>query len=274
MAHTNGQKVIIVIMVIALIAALFFYLERGPLRMKASYSEDATQRISMENIKLQKSLDKCYENSKRLQREIDSLKDLIPVAKIAVVPAPARRTSEAKPQVITQAKPTENLLVIDVRVTDQRDTPVREVYQPETVMTRAAAPEVRTAFVATSGDRTLPDIFYTNKDEIEFCLRLGGNENRHLPDLASVDGVFAKDNGISGVNWVVVPTKTKVGDWGVTDKGVFYVSKKFVDRYIVKSDKGLVEIKATATRWQAKETTFVKDPDGEFYTYSNNYINY
>lgn len=248
---SNGQKAVLIIMILALIGVFFLLIGRNTLKINERNGRETIERLELKNQNLQESLYNCRLHGTELERQIDSLKALIPIAK-----AP---TSIA--QVTRPVKPADNRLIIDVRVIDQREAPVRQVYQ-EPVMTKASAPEARTAFISNDIETAFPSFYYEEK-VIKMCLRLGEDDNRHLPHLGIFDGIIAQDNGISGYNWVLTPTETIIGDWGITTDGTFYVSTKLVDKYITKSDKGLVEIKAPATNWLP--VAMVRN--GGYYTY-------
>ncbi len=256
MAKNVKENATIIIMIVALLLVGYFLTERKPQKMQIAYSEARAEKLNEENKSLKEALYNCNENGLLLLKQIDSLRELIPVKKVAVATTP-------RPQVRTQ--PTENRLVIDVRVNDQRETPVRQVYQ-EPVIAKAYVPEARTAFISSETETAFPSFYYEEK-VIKMCLRLGGDNNRHLPHLGIFDGIIAQDNSISGYNWVLTPTETITGDWGITRDGTFYVSIKLVDRYITKSDKGIVEIKAPATNWLPVKMKKNDNPNDDCYGY-------
>lgn len=106
--------------------------------------------------------------------------------------------------------------------------------------------------------QTFPAHFYEPGTKgVKFCIRLGGDEKRHLPHLAIANGgIKAEANGISGFNWVLDgPVADLVGDWGITPDGTFFVSEKLVNAYLSASDNGIIEIKAPATNWRAMQMT-------------------
>lgn len=112
--------------------------------------------------------------------------------------------------------------------------------------------------LSQASTQTFPAHFYEPGTKgVKFCIRLGGDEKRHLPHLAIASGgIKAEANGISGFNWVLDgPVADLVGDWGITPDGTFFVSEKLVNAHLSASDNGVVEIKAPATNWQAMKMT-------------------
>lgn len=121
--------------------------------------------------------------------------------------------------------------------------------------------------VSTTGNR-LDAIYYEgNAKDILFCARLGGDQSRHLPHLAMLNGESfgdAQANNQSGFNWHVFKLADgPSGDYGVTSDGTFFIAKSLIDRYICDADRGIVEIKTTATGWQPRPMTLV----GNYYTF-------
>lgn len=260
------KKWVVILFLILLIIFLFFFnrnqKDLGRLRSERSGIEYRLEEKNREIEELKKDLASCHEYSKGLQKSIDSLEQLLVAEKPVVRTTPVRRTT-AKPAAV--AKPEPITLNIVVKVADQpRVEPVanNNDYQVTTKsqpVAQASAPEVRIVGTAM----TFPDFYYDGLGNIPFCLRYGGDENRHLPHLAIHDGIIAVDNNKSGYNWLVTPIDKIMGDWGFTKDGTFFVSTRLVERYLMRSDKGLVEIKAAATGWQAKEMR----KSGDYYIY-------
>jgi hypothetical protein len=97
---------------------------------------------------------------------------------------------------------------------------------------------------------------YYENGRIPFCIRLGGNSNRHIPHLAmrKYDFTDAESNGIGGFNWYLSGTSADlVGDYGCTNEGTFYVSAKIIDAYLISADNGVIEILAKGFGWTAKK---------------------
>jgi len=124
----------------------------------------------------------------------------------------------------------------------------------QTLPTKITPPAETKIYVAPQGG--LDQIFYESGSKIIlFCIRLGGSQDRHVPHLAMLNGEKFGDsrtNNQSGFNWEIAPeelTDGFVGEYGLTKDGTFYVKRSLVDRYMVSSDNGLVEIKTTATGW-------------------------
>lgn len=256
----------VVILFLILLSILLFFLIRnqkdlGRLRGERSGIEYRLEQRNREVGELKKDLASCLERSKGLQQTIDSLEQLLAPEK-PVAKAPVRRVT-AKP--VASSKPEPITLNIVVKVADQpRAEPVANnndyrVTTKSQPVAQASAPEVRIVGTAM----TFPDFYYDGLGNISFCLRYGGDENRHLPHLAIHDGIIAVDNNKSGYNWLVTPIDKIMGDWGFTKDGTFFVSTRLVERYLIRSDKGLVEIKAAATGWQAKEMR----KSGDYYIY-------
>ncbi len=117
--------------------------------------------------------------------------------------------------------------------------------------------------------KDLSDIYYESTAKIiYFCVDLGNNPGHYLPHLAILNGEdFGKNaqkNNQGGYNLVINKLSSKItGDYGVTEEGIFFISKKLIDRYISQSDRGLVEIKTTATNWQLKKMTI----SGNYYIF-------
>lgn len=143
---------------------------------------------------------------------------------------------------------------------------------PAPVVQQAPAPPVTKKVVSAApvASReeiyTLPSYFYESGTKgVIFCIRLGGQESRHLPALAISQGMInVEDNGIGGSNWVVDGAVSDlVGDWGVTRDGTFFVSAKLIEAFLTASDNGIVELKAPATSWVPKQMTKI----GDYYTF-------
>ena len=120
-----------------------------------------------------------------------------------------------------------------------------------------AKPAATKATNLTAVNTRLPDAYWEN-GKIAFCVRLGGNSNRHLPHLAmrKTDFSDAMSNGIGGFNWYLSqPTNDLVGDYGCTVDGTFFVSAALINQYLVKADGEIVEIFAKAFGWSAKKMT-------------------
>lgn|GEM_PF-2751256 len=108
---------------------------------------------------------------------------------------------------------------------------------------------------------------YYENGKIPFCVRLGGNSNRHLPHLVMRKLKFsdAESNGIGGFNWNLPGmTADLVGDHGCAN-GVFYVLAEIIENSMIPSDNGIVEVVAKAFEWgPIKMIKF-----GDFYISSN-----
>lgn len=122
--------------------------------------------------------------------------------------------------------------------------------------------------VVTSSSLKLPSYFYEDGQGVKWTARLGGNEGRHLPHLAIGDGIMGEQNGLSGFNWVEIELVEKIqGERGVTVGGTFFVLKSFIDKYMIQSDRGIVEIKAPATAWQPKRMSIERHNGVDYYVY-------
>ena len=92
--------------------------------------------------------------------------------------------------------------------------------------------------------------------EIIFCVMANNDGGMHFPQYALERGVTF--NGIrsnttdDGNNWVVNPTETIRGDYGVTAGGTFFVSHEVIESTMSESLIN-IGIKAGFTGWQAKE---------------------
>lgn len=117
---------------------------------------------------------------------------------------------------------------------------------------------------------TLPSSFYeAGVKGVKLCLRFGGKDNRYWPHIGINDGSMKIDaniegNGEKGYNFLLPgAVSTMTGDIGITRDLTFFVSANIVDRYMLPSDNGLVEIKAPGTGWVAKPLTRF----GDYYIY-------
>lgn len=107
--------------------------------------------------------------------------------------------------------------------------------------------------VAATG---LPEQYYEDDKTVPMCIRLGGNSNRHLPHIGmrEFDFADARSNGIGGFNWYLKGTTADlVGDYGCTNDGTFFISAKLIEKYLIKSDGGKVELIAKAFDWVPKQ---------------------
>lgn len=117
--------------------------------------------------------------------------------------------------------------------------------------------------IQTSENRSenrLDNSYYEpNSKAILFCIRLGQNENRHLPHLAidnSEKFDNSEENNLAGYNWRVYKLADGfVGNYGVTADGTFFISKAYIDRYMCADDNGKVELKTTKSHWRAVQMT-------------------
>lgn len=86
------------------------------------------------------------------------------------------------------------------------------------------------------------------EDAVLFCLRLDGQENKHLPALMGNQGQGVYDNNISGVNWKLAPGASGSEDYGVLADGRVFAKEKFLKLWGMQS---YVEIKSDKTGWKA-----------------------
>lgn len=181
--------------------------------------------------------------SSDLQKEIAELKEL------------ARRLAQAKAQ----------KQEVVVKVVHENVPPIQK---PDAIQTAPAAEVVKPVEVKKTSSFKLPSYFYEDASGAKWCSRLGGNEGRHLPHLAISDGIIGEENGISGFNWLETELCEKIeGDRGLTTTGTFFVIKSFIDKYMIQSDRGIVEIKAPATGWQPKKMTIERHNGVDYYVY-------
>ncbi|MFA5754295.1 MAG: hypothetical protein WC905_03010 [Patescibacteria group bacterium] len=118
------------------------------------------------------------------------------------------------------------------------------------------APSVASAKTQQASSNQLTE--YYENGRIPFCIRLGGNSNRHIPHLAMRKYNFtdAESNGIGGFNWYLSGTSADlVGDYGCTSDGTYFVSTKIIDAYLIAADNGVIEILAKGFGWTAKQMT-------------------
>lgn len=109
---------------------------------------------------------------------------------------------------------------------------------------------------------TLPPSFYeAGVKGVKLCLRFGGKDNRYWPHIGIIDGSIKIDqniegNGEKGYNFLLPGAVSSIkGDIGITRDLTFFVSCKIVDKYMIPSDNGLVEILAPGTGWVAQRLT-------------------
>lgn len=109
---------------------------------------------------------------------------------------------------------------------------------------------------------TLPSSFYeAGVKGVKLCLRFGGKDNRYWPHIGINDGSIKIDaniegNGEKGYNFLLPGAVSSIkGDIGITRDLTFFVSAKIIDKYMLPSDNGLVEIKAPGTGWVAQPLT-------------------
>lgn len=240
-----------IIIIILSLVLVFMY--------KAGKKKDAFLRGSGSQVALlEKMLGNCQDKA---TKSIDSLELIIKDLKRLLEEKPKERVVR-----IPVAKKEEPVVVninldIDKLLSERvSQTPVSQSQETEEVQVVLRAPESK-----SSTPNLLPSYYYES-GAIVFCVRLGGSENRHLPHLGIYDGIIAEENGLSGFNWLVTPISKISGDWGVTTDGSFFVSRRLIERYMSRSDNGLVEIKAPATNWQPKKMMI----DGEYYVYHPN----
>lgn len=241
---------LIAILAIALIVLVF----RSQSRLHQT--ENDLQSALLENTRL-------YEQNVCLER---LLNDCETGHQISFSPS-VIQTEEVK----TETSSTNPIIKIitesQAKITKPKTTSVKKVVskkpvvKPNTTAVRAAE-ETRPSIVygsgPSSGENFFPAYFYEPGTEgVKFCIRLGGDESRHLPHLAITSGnIKAETNGISGYNWVVDgPVSDLVGDWGITEDKTFFVSVAMVENFLSPEDNDLVELKAPATNWKAMPMT-------------------
>lgn len=162
---------------------------------------------------------------------------------------PVIKIIDQKPKVKTEVKRT--IVKTETKPVVKTET-VKKVQKVET------APAIVYGAGNSASENYFPAYFYEPGTEgVKFCVRLGGDESRHLPHLAISSGnINAEANGISGYNWVILgPVSDLVGDWGITEDKTFFVSVKLVESFLRVEDNGIVELKAPATNWQPKVMT-------------------
>ncbi|MDA3802487.1 MAG: hypothetical protein PF488_01135 [Patescibacteria group bacterium] len=167
-------------------------------------------------------------------KEVEDAKSDEPVIKIIT----DKKQIKPKPQKITP-KPQKKTTIVS--------TPEPEKKEEKVVPAKVYEPRIE------STEYYFPAHFYEPGTEgVKFCVRLGGNEKRHLPHLAIVNGhMNIEPNGISGYNWVVGgPVSDPVGDWGITNDKMFFVSVDMIEQFLKPDDNGIVELKAPATNWK------------------------
>ena len=102
--------------------------------------------------------------------------------------------------------------------------------------------------------------------EIIFCVMANNDGGMHFPQYALERGVTF--NGIrsnttdDGNNWVVNPTETMRGDYGVTIDGTFFVSHEVIEA-TMKEPLINLAIKAGFTGWEADDMT----KEGSYWVY-------
>jgi len=102
--------------------------------------------------------------------------------------------------------------------------------------------------------------------EIIFCVMANNDAGMHFPQYALERGVTF--NGIrsnttdDGNNWVVHPTETMRGDYGVTIDGTFFVSHEVIEA-TMKEPLINLAIKAGFTGWEADDMT----KEGSYWVY-------
>ncbi|MFZ4632398.1 MAG: hypothetical protein ACOYL8_04340 [Patescibacteria group bacterium] len=94
-----------------------------------------------------------------------------------------------------------------------------------------------------------------------FCLRLDGNENRHLPALMGSKASEAYPNGLKGgYNWDLSWDSNGTEPYGIMPDGTLFAKESFLKQWGMNS---YVELKCDATNWQAlklSKSTVNKEP--------------
>jgi hypothetical protein len=115
--------------------------------------------------------------------------------------------------------------------------PVMKKSTPVVEPVMVSAVSVQTV-VADDGLAYLMD----SEGRILCCFRVNGSRDGHFPHYAMDRGAIvpeAVDNGQKGYNLSLKPTETMVGNYGVTNDGTFYVSRRYLESYLNSSGQAL-----------------------------------
>ncbi|MDI3496440.1 MAG: hypothetical protein PWQ35_461 [Patescibacteria group bacterium] len=134
-------------------------------------------------------------------------------------------------------------------------TPTPSVSAPVTKPTKTS--------VSISGTPGIANLDYLRQGgEIIFCVRVNKREDMYFPHFAKNHGVrFSNpivENQIKGYNFLVEPTEGFQGDYGVTTRGVFFISNSLIVESLRAggvSFENWVEIKAPFTNWELRPMT-------------------
>lgn len=115
--------------------------------------------------------------------------------------------------------------------------PVMKKSTPVVEPVMVSAVSVQTV-VADDGLAYLMD----SEGRILCCFRVNGSRDGHFPHYAmdrNAKVLEAVDNGQKGYNLSLKPTETMVGNYGITNEGVFYVSARYLESYLNSSGQAL-----------------------------------
>jgi len=250
----NRNRYLFLLIGLALLVFVFIayqYKQKNTQRSNPQTTEQRLTAVLIENATLSERV-RCLEEMLRNCQE-DKVSTTTVSNEVVEESKPASgpviKIIDQKPNVKTEVK--KSIVKTETKPVVKTET-VKKVQKVET------APTIIYGGGNNSTENYFPAYFYEPGTEgVKFCVRLGGDESRHLPHLAISSGnINAEANGISGYNWVVLgPVSDLVGDWGITEDKTFFVSVKLVESFLRTEDNGIVELKAPATNWQPKVMT-------------------
>ncbi|GEM_PF-3740977 len=147
--------------------------------------------------------------------------------------------------------------------TSAKTTTTRSVTQAKPAPTPEPRPEPKTV----RADDKKADLSHLRNvsGDIIFCVMANNDGGMHFPQYALERGATFEGNVRSnttsdGNNWVVHPTETMRGDYGITHDGTFFVSHSVIDSLI---DVHNLAIKSEFTGWQPRDMT----REGNYWVY-------
>jgi hypothetical protein len=145
----------------------------------------------------------------------------------------------------------------------------RDCQSPQVTTTQKPVTDTRTAPVKTAPTKaSTSDLSHVENvhGQIIFCVMANDDGGMHFPQYALERGVsfttVVSNITGDGNNWVVTPTETMEGDYGITHAGTFYVSHDVIQS-TMSVDLYKLAIKAGFTGWQAKNM----QREGKFWVY-------
>jgi hypothetical protein len=193
-----------------------------------------SDKIELENIiaTLTGRMDTLQMTVDTLQKDTAALRAEIACLKVKMVQY--KLTPNCEPEPVKVKAPAKKTVVkAPTKVTVKKEpAPAPSV----AIVTYEPAPTKTTviAYAPIQSEEIWTVAFVSGGKPLEMCLQINGLENGFVPHLAMMNGMrFTEvaDNGRGGYNFVIRnTTQNFIGDYGLTNDGIFYVRKSVVDK--------------------------------------------